>query len=298
MIGKGVQTLTWPRATIRRVADSAKKGLKLFVGHNSDSSHTNRPSVGEVVGTYTRMVSGKLQALSVAVLTTVKDNLDVCSIEADVQMTPSGVVGDVNKLTGIALGSSNTDSPAFPGARRMGMIQCFGETKEQDPLEKGEKQVTFAEVQAAVKEMNIWPHQLYSIDQVKQDNVFGSTITTLEKRAADAEKKFEDIEKSSKDSIRKTAVAEAKGNFEKLIPEGVTEKQKAFLLKKFDPESLEDTTEEGVKGEIAKLQTEYSDYAKLFGEGTNPPESGKGNDNSDDSDSGEDNVKAAVAEMM
>ncbi len=260
--------MTWPRATVKILAQAAKKGIKLFVGHNKDSSHTNRESVGNVVGSYTRMVSGKLQALAVTVLDTVKDNLDVCSIEADVQMTAAGVVGDIKTLTGIALGSSNTESPAFPGAKRMGIIQCFGETEETDPLEKKERvmaKLTFAEVQQGIKDLNIFPHQIYNIDDMKNDNIFGKTLTDLETKLTDTETKLTSLEEESKESVRLANVATVKGNFEKFIPEGATDKQKAFMLKRFDPDKIEDFSDEGLKSQVELLQTEYSDYATMFG---------------------------------
>lgn len=297
IIGEGIKKLTWPRAVIRRIADVAKSGTKFFIGHNSDSSHDNRQSVGEVVGSFTREVKGKLQALAISILDKGQEAMDVCSIEADVEMSPSGMIGDINKLTGIALGSSNTDSPAFPGAVRLNSIQCFGETKTS--LEKGDIQVTFEELKAAAKALNVHPHQLFTAEDIQNDKVLGKVYTDLEtvnKELTTKSEALTTLESSSKESIRKGQLADAKNNFSKLIPEGTTEKAKTFILAKFDPEKVEDLTEEGLKNMLSSLQTEYSDNAKLFGvEDSNP--GSKGGTTKPGGES-EDPIAEAVKEIM
>lgn len=295
VIGEGTKTLTWPRSTIRRIADVAKAGTKFFIGHNSDSSHKNRKTVGNLIGTFTREVKGKLQALGIAILEKGQEAMDVCSIEADVNMTPSGLIGDVNKLTAIALGSSNVDSPAFEGAVRLNSIQCFGET--ETVLEKGDIQVTFTEWLAEMKKFNVHPNQLFTAEDIRNDKILGTVYTELDTAKADLKTKteaFDTLEKGSKESIRKGQLAEAKANFEKAIPEGTTDKVKEFMLDKFDPETIEDLSGEGLKKTASSLQADFSKYAKMFGVEDKTPDSDNGSKEGDS----ENPIDEAVSEIM
>ena len=298
VIGEGHKTVIWPRAVIRTLAEKAKSGIKLFVGHNEDSSHNNRRDVGEVVASFTRVVSGKLQALALTVVNSIDKALDVCSIEADVDFSSPNVAGDVNKITGIALGSSKTDSPAFPGAVRMAQLQCFGAEEEPEKKDKtleGDKKVpTFDEIKKAVQDMKIYPHQLFSEDEMKGDRFVAKLVEkneSLTKEVESSNTKLKDLDEAGKENERKASLSDAKERFAKIVPEGATDKQKAFYEKNFKPDALEDLTDEGLKKTFEKFQEDFSGYAKMFGnEEKNEPsggqsggESEKGNDNPIDS---------------
>lgn len=307
VIGEGQKKLTWPRAVIRRIAQVVKTGTKLFIGHNSDSSTENRKSVGEVVGSFSRIINGKLQALAVTVLTPGTEDFDICSIEADAEFGQDGFVRDIGKISGVALGSSKTQSPAFPGAQRVASLQCFGDTivKEEikpNTLEKGEKKpVTFTELKEAIKELNVFPHQIFSEDEMKADNTFGKIYQENERLTNESKElntKLEDMDKSGKDAIRKGELSSAKGRLEKLLPEGTTEKSKSYILRKFNAEGLEDLSDEGLKKAMDSLQTQYSEDAKAFGieTTTDGPSGGKDDGESDKGD--QDPIDAAVAATM
>ncbi len=295
--GEGHRVLTWPRAVIRRMSQTIKAGTKLFVGHNSDSSTENRPDVGEVVGTFSRIVKDKLQAVAVTVLGSGTDDYDICSIEADAEFDKDGHVGDIGEISGIALGSSKTDSPAFPGAQRVAALQCFGEAapkEENKPtLEKGDKnkmEITFIDVQKAIKDMKIYPHQLYSEAEMKDDSTVKTIVAQNESLTKDLETsntKLKELGEKGAEVERKASLSDAKERFAKMIPEGATDKQKAFYEKKFNPESIEDLTNEGLKKTFEKYQTDFSEYAKMFGgeEKTEPsggPSGGESEKGSDD----------------
>lgn len=310
VIGEGSKTLTWPRAVIRRMAETVKKGTKLFINHNSDSSTNNREPVGEVVGSFSRMVKGKIQALVLTVLSSGTDGLDICSIEADAEFDRSGNVGDIGKITGIALGSSRENSPAFPGAQRVAALQCFEEDPEDEkikdskdkPLEKGEKpmaKLTFAELKQEIKDMNVFPHQLYDEAEMKADNVFGKLYTQnelLTKENLDAKTKVEELENTGKESLRKSEIASAAAEFEKLIPEGSTDKQKEYFKKHFDAEKIDDLSEAGLKKTVETLQTAYSEEAKFFGVEENTEASGGTNDGESNGD--KDPIDEALDNIM
>lgn len=284
VIGEGSKTLIWSRAVIRRMAETAKAGTKLFKNHNSDSSTSGRQPVGEVVGSFSRMVKGKIQALVLTVLMPGTDDLDICSIEADAEFDDSGNVGDIGEISGIALGSSRVNSPAFPGAQRVAALQCFEEEEkikdDPIPLEKGENEVykpTFSELQQAIKDLNVFPHQLFSETEMKADNEFGKLYSQneiLTKDNLELKTTIGTLESTGKENLRKSEIAAASTMFEKLIPEGTTEKQKEFFKKQFDPEKIEDLSEEGLKKSIEKLTTDYSDQAKFFGVEENTSASG------------------------
>ena len=51
----------------------------------------------------------------------------------------------------------------------------------------------------------------------------------------------------------------------KSLPEGLTDKQKTFIGKKFTPDKMEDLEEPNIKEFIDNSLKEYSDYASMFG---------------------------------
>lgn len=261
--------LRWPRAVIRRLAEAASSGVKLFERHGKDNGHEGRKPLGEIVGSFTRMVGDKLQAIAVALMPEPRDDLDVCSIEADVEAS-GDLVGDVAKVTGLALSSSRVDSPAFAGAQRLATLQCFEPGNNPDgnknPGKPGEgeprMEITFKDVENFVRERNVFPHQLFKIDDIKNDRELGPSIIAAEKKAADLETELANTKKQSADSVRATEVAAAKGRFEKLIPEGATEKQKAFYLKRFDPAKLEKLDDTALNAYLDAEAKEYAEHAK------------------------------------
>lgn len=278
VVGEGPKLLRWPRAVIRRITDSVKAGTKLFERHNKDSSHEGRATIGEVVGSFTRAVGDKLQAVAVGILTEDRPDLDVCSIEADVQVSGE-IVGDVEAVTGIALSSSKIDSPAFPGAQRLAMLQCFndpdnsgshisnaGETGK--PGEGRKTMATFEEVKAFVREHNVFPNQLYSLDEMKNDRTYGPMLAegeTAKAKAATLETEKADLMKKSTEAIRKGDESAAKDRFEKLIPQGATPKQKAFYLSRFNPSRLEKLDDAALNTYLEVESKEYADMVKLLG---------------------------------
>jgi len=274
VVGSGNAVLRWPRAVIRRLAEAAGSGVKLFERHNKDNSHEGRKPLGEIVGSFTRTVGDKLQAIAVALMPEDRPDLDVCSIEADVD-AQGDIVGDVSKVTGLALSSSRVDSPAFAGAQRLATLQCFEpgsapdeNTKPGKPGEGEPSMPTFQEVKDFIRERNVFPNQLFSIDDLRNDRVFAPILAegdTAKKKAETLTTEIEDLKKKSAEAIRANENAGAKGRFEKLIPEGATEKQKAFYLKRFDPSRLEKVDDDSLKAYLDAEAKEYAEHAKLFG---------------------------------
>lgn len=304
VVGSGNAVLRWPRAVIRRLAEAAGSGVKLFERHNKDNSHEGRKALGEIVGSFTRTVGDKLQAIAVALMPEDRPDLDVCSIEADVD-AQGDIVGDVSKVTGLALSSSRVDSPAFAGAQRLATLQCFEpgsapdeNTKPGKPGEGEPSMPTFQEVKDFIRERNVFPNQLFSVDDLKNDRVFAPILAegdTAKEKLKTLEGENEDLKKKSADAIRANENAGAKGRFEKLIPEGATERQKAFYLKRFDPARLEKLDDEALKTYLDAEAKEYAEHAKLFG----VEDSGQVTPGAKTVDvSGEDPVDAALKETI
>jgi hypothetical protein len=310
VIGEGHKLLRWPRAVIKRLAENVKAGTKFFDRHNKDNSHEGRVSLGEIVGSFTRMVGDKLQAIAIGVLEQARPDLDICSVEAEVHVNDDGLVGDVEEVSGVALSSSNVDSPAFPGAQRLAVLQCFdqpadtsGEHKDSretgKPGEGDEKmEVKMEDVKAFIRDHNVFPRQLFNIEDLKNDREFGPVL----KEGVDAKAellatktKLETVEKASTEAIRKASEASAKDQFEKLIPTGATPKQKAFYLKRFDPSKLEKLDEVSLKAYIENEAKEYADYAKTFGVIEEPP---VGDASKDKAGAGVDPVESALNETI
>lgn len=309
VIGEGPKLLRWPRAVIRRIAESVKAGTKFFDRHNRDNSHEGRPSLGEIVGSFTRTIGDKLQAIAVGILDQERPDLDVCSIEADVNVNDEGLVGDVESVTGVALSSSDKDSPAFPGAQRLAVLQCF-EGLEESGLDhktgetgkpgEGVKtmEIKMEDVKTFIKDHNVFPRQIFSMDDLKNDREFGPVL----KEGIDAKaeldttkKKLEEVEKASAEAIRKTSEATARTQFEKLIPEGATEKQKAFYKKRFDPSKLEKLDDASLKAHVENEAKEYAEYAKTFGVIEEPP---AGGESKGGAGAGVDPVESALKETI
>lgn len=270
ILGEGTKTLTWPSEAVKKVAELAR-GVKLFIRHNKDNSHDGRKVVGRAIHTFTEN-NGKTKALAVMDMNEYNKDLDVCSIEADIQVD-GNVVKDVNSVSGIALSSSNVDSPAFPGAKRLAMLQCFGEDikPEVNKYFQGEKEIkpmTFAEVKMFIEEHNVYPRQLFSIEKLKEDREFGPLLLAGEqaqKELSELKLKYQELDKSSKTALRKMEETQAREMFAKLIPEGATEKQKAFYLRRFNPEKLEKLDELSLKAYLDAEAKEYAELAKILG---------------------------------
>ena len=157
--------LRWGRAVVRRVAALARAGTQ-FV-----RSHTDRTVVGELLGSFTKEVAGKLRAIVIGAFKPgAADGMDVCSVEADgVVADEHGTVTEVETVDRIALGSSaHGTEPGFPGAVLLGAVQCFVEGVDP-PAPNGEpSRMTVKEIRAWLTEnQGVLPSQLFSDEQIE-----------------------------------------------------------------------------------------------------------------------------------
>jgi len=259
---------------IRRIAEKIKEGTKFFLGHGETNAQEGRESVGEILTSFVKEVGGRLSHIIIGHFPNeekVKE-MDICSMEADIYTDDENVVGDVNEISGIALASSDTENPAFPGALRLGTVQCFDESG-QNSRTKEKKHMTFEEVRAAVREMNIYPHQLFDVDAIKNDRTFSKIFTENETLKVENEKLKKDskeIEDKSKEAVRQLDITKGKEKLDSFM-EDLTEKQKTFITGRFKPESLEKLDDDGIKEFVENAKKEFAETARLFGD----KESGK-----------------------
>ena len=131
-VGGGKKILNWFSSAINKIWEKMKYGTKIFHGHNVDSSHEGRKSIGEVVGKAIKTIQSKVNAIAITyIYPEFRDlPLNVASIEADVRINPDDTVHDVDvgDITGIALGNSAIDKPGFADATLLSQIQAMAKT--------------------------------------------------------------------------------------------------------------------------------------------------------------------------
>lgn len=134
MVGIGKRMMNWFSSAINKLWEKLQYGTKIFHGHNVDSSHEGRRSIGEVVGKAVKTIKDKVNAIAITyIYPEFRDlPLDVASIEADIKISDSdGVHGvDVGGITGIALGNSAIEKPGFAGATLLSSIQAMSRKME------------------------------------------------------------------------------------------------------------------------------------------------------------------------
>ena len=273
--------LTWPRRAIQALASAVRQGTKFFKDHGKGTnSHDGRDKIGEVVTVFNRETpEGRYQAVAVGVLDSDMPELDICSIEAEVETNYSNEVVDVPEVSAIALGSSNVDSPAFPGAVRLASLQFFdGDNKDKDK-KRGDKTMTFSEIRAGVEELALAPHRLFTVDQIKEDTRLMTALTAefeekisssgeeLKKLKEENAKLKEQADKAA-EAVKKVAVSEGKKRLEESLPEGVTDAQKKYLLSEFNPGGEDDLTDDALKQYVDNGIKKFAEIAKLFGDGS------------------------------
>lgn len=255
---------------IRRIAEKIKEGTKFFLGHGATNDTEGRESVGEIVASFVKEVGGRLSHIIVGHFPNeekVKD-MDVCSMEADIYTDTDNIVGDVNEISGIALGSSDKENPAFPGALRLGTVQCFDESGQNSRMKEKDMALTFEEIKTAVRQMNIYPHQLFDMEDIKNDRTFSKVFTDGEILKIENEKlkkEKSEIETKSKEAIRQLDVSSAAAKLNTFM-EDLTDKQKKFITKLFKPESIEKLDDDGIKEFVENAKKEFAETARLFGD--------------------------------
>jgi hypothetical protein len=291
IVGIGQKLQHWFTSAIQALEDKLKIGESVFNLHAKTNAHEGRKPIGEVVGKALRKVKDKLSAIAVTYIYPPYQDLklDVASVEANVlipEEAPDHQVEDVDVLdvTGIALGNSDINKPAFPGATLLAQLQAFAEKTPQ----KGDNKMTLAEIQQAIQESKFRPEDVFG-PKVLQNDPFIQELVKEEAEKESRRKGYEtrksgeiekELEKVKKDL--ETAQAEAKnlkGTALKVKAEAVLEtvlkaRPKLVADEKFtkyvrkaygkDFQPGEETT---LQKDIEKfLDAQVDDYKEVFGE--------------------------------
>ena len=292
-VGRGEVIIKWIQSAIRSLVDVLKHGTKVFHGHNEDSSHEGRTSIGEVVGKALKDVKGKLSAIAAVYIYPMFKNLtlDVASIEADITVDPQSsdtfkAVG-VKEITGIALGDSSNETPAFSGAKLIGELQAFRnqsiQSKKGDDMDK----MTIDEIRTVIKENSIPPSDLFDREVLVDDPVVKGFVKAEVKEAgmgeyharkrsqSESAEKETELEEKIKDKdaeIVKLKKVTAKTKVDDLYKaekdkRGFEGKQEAFIkshLEKFevsDPEKVEEELSKFLDDQV----DDFKAMSKVFG---------------------------------
>lgn len=176
IVGKGQRKVHWPKRAVKSAFDKIANGLKFFHRHNTDNSTRDREPFGEVVGKEYRRIDGKDSAIVIGHFPEEKREIaeksDVISMEAIWNMAEdlkNLIAEGVEKFTGIALGNSYTDKPAFPGATQLSTVQCFGDEPEPPPRPpqhfRSEKP-SFSDFRWAIQHYQIKPTHMFGLDEI------------------------------------------------------------------------------------------------------------------------------------
>ncbi len=142
MVGIGKKVLHWFSSAINKIWKNLQYGTKIFHGHNIDSTHEGRQSIGEVVGKAVKTIKNMTNAIAIAYIYPEYRDLpfDVASIEADVRINSDDNVHDVDvgPITALTLGNSMFDKPAFKDATLLSQIQAMSKKLEMTDKPKWE----------------------------------------------------------------------------------------------------------------------------------------------------------------
>jgi len=182
-VGIGKIVTQWFESAVRKLRDQIILGTKIFLGHGQTNVHDNRQSVGEIVGTALKTIKDKLSVVAIAYIRPEFRNikLDIASIEAEVELTHDEETGvyeaEVKDITGIALGDSSKETPAFAGATLIGEMQAFL-NQSQQYKQGGDMALTTGEVREFIKSNNLKPSDLFGLEDLTSDPLISKHVTT------------------------------------------------------------------------------------------------------------------------
>jgi cation transport regulator len=279
VIGEGPKPIHWTKKAIQSLKNIITKGVKFFMGHNEDNSTENRQELGEVVADTQQEIDGELHHIVVGYFPDKEKvaNTDICSQEAnwDLFETAKNYIADkITELTGIALGNSDYERPAFKGAKRLAMVQAFKIKAEETGQKIGVQEmdlntIPFDTLIGELKRRNFFPSEAFTIDDLKADRNFKSLfddtkIKQLEEKLKVSEDKIKVLEGEKVDLGKQIQVSTASKRFEKLLNEQedpLTGKQKLYLKTHFntylEQNRINDVTDEGLNGFITNKLGDY-----------------------------------------
>lgn len=130
--------------------------------------------------------------------------------------------------------------------------------------------VSFSELAGEMKRRNTFPHQLFTLDELKQDKQIIPIIDELDKlrkEITDKDKSLKDLEAEKTALSKKIDSVSAKDKIAKILDEDnlvkTTETQRKFIMERF--KGLDDVTDEGIKKYIESEVKECKALIKILG---------------------------------
>lgn len=205
-VGIGKIVTQWFDSAIRKLRDQISHGTKLFLGHAETNVHDNRESIGEIVGTALKTIKDRLSVVAVAYIKPgFRDlRLDIASIEADVELNIDEEKGvyeaEVKDITGIALGDSRKETPAFTGATLIGEMQAFLNQSHQYKG-GGDMGLTASEIREFIRTEKLKPSDLFGLEDLTGDPLITKHIEAeaKEKKSGDWYHRQRDADKHTKE---------------------------------------------------------------------------------------------------
>lgn len=275
IINEGYKEISWGKRAIKSIKNAIKKGIQFFKGHNEDNSIENRKSLGEVVGNIEKEIDGKLNNIVIGYFPPEHrnevENYNICSMEAvwNIIQKSGKLIGDtIHELTGIALGNSNYENPAWAGAKEIACVQAFT-NQERGIIMSEDSKITFGIISSWIKDHNVWPSQLFSIDEIKKDREF-KNISENENKIIDLEKQNNEYQnelKSIQEQYDKIKIEQQKSNIssriEKIgIEQKWTDRQKKYILSKIN--EIKNYDDNGIEEFIKSKTDDYKITAQIF----------------------------------
>lgn len=260
VLGDTSKPIHWTKKAIQSIKNIITKGIKFFFGHNEDNSTENRRILGEVIADTQQEIDGILHHIVISYHSPeIRDEVkqyDIVSQEAEwnfFEAAQNLIADTVEKITGIAMGSSKNDTPAFFGAKRLAMVQALDNDEEPgEPVLEENKEmtkeellnsITFHDLKPIIEKLNVFPSQLFSIEQLKADRNL-----TVFQELENAQKQITEYEEKNKTLIQQTLKANAAQRFKELIDDQnlkLTDGQRKYL-ESLKSDDFDDLTDEGL----------------------------------------------------
>lgn len=288
LVGIGTVVQRWFKTAIQALSEKLRIGTPVFNLHAPTNEHDGRTPIGEVVGKAIRKIEDAISAVAVVYIRPEYQDLklDVASVEADVMVptdSRSQEVEDVDVMdvTGIALGNSAINTPAFAGATLLATLQAFAEPKRT----QGGSAMTLEDIKKAIQELKARPSDVFEgaalvkdpfiIEHVKEEK--GSEYYARKRNQTEFEeekKKLTDKIKSLEDQISvgqkatlKTKAASTLETILKSRPKLAADEKFSKYLRKVYEKDFTPGEEAALEKDINKfIDAQVDEYKDLVGE--------------------------------
>lgn len=312
IVGIGATVQRWYQSAIEKLTEKLGLGIPVYHNHAPTNSGEGRQAIGEIVGKALKNIGGSLSSIAVAyIYPQYRDlPLDVASIEAGVNVPQDSREFDVQdvdvqEVTGIALGNSAFNKPAFPGATLMAQLQAFAGNPNQSEKGSG-KMATLEDLRKATQEARFTPSQIFEAEDLTSDPVVRAhvkqevageyahrrrTDDAFDKARAEWEKKEAGLNETLQVHSKAALKTKARETFDAILTERPKLKEDArlvkFIHKGFD-KGFQPTDEAKVKDELNKfVDDQVTEFTELMGDvkqATQPADKGKSQDKQADAD--------------